>query len=248
MHPTDLEQVKAQSWFYEFELPDGSITTPDYPADILVIHRSRRDALRRVLAQHLPGAAAMSALDLASHEGFFSFELARHFAAVTGYEFRQASIDKARLMARCLGAADVVFEAHDILRAAPAAAPTHDFVLVFGLLYHLENPVHALRVACSHSRRHIMIDSQIFPYEITGRIEDSAYMHQRPVHGVMALTPDYSAHREGGSTDWALVPSLGALTHLLRDFGFGQIEVLAPLPDDYEQFRRGNRVMIHAQR
>lgn len=245
---SDLETVKAKTWFYPFDLPDGSRTRTDYPPDILVIHTTRREALARVLDAHLPAAGGLTALDISSHEGYFSAQLARRFGRVTGLEYRQESIDNAALMMRCLGLGNVEFRRFDIQKAEPAAAPTDDFVLLYGLMYHLENPVHALRVACSHARAHLMIDTQIFPYEIEGRIEDSAWKHQRPVHGVFALTPDYSAHREGGSTDWALVPSLNALKRLLLDFGFAQVEVLEPLAGEYEQYHRRNRVLIHARR
>lgn len=246
---SDLDRVKARTWFYPFELPDGSQARTDYPADILAIHATRRDALARVMAAHVPeDAAGLTALDISSHEGYFSFQLARRFGTVIGLEYRQDSIDNADLMARCLGVGNVSFRQYDIQRAEAPVEPTADFVLLYGLLYHLENSVHALRVACAHARQHLMIDTQIFPYAVEGRIEDSAWNHQRPVHGVFALTPDYSAHREGGSTDWALVPSLNALVRLLSDFGFGRIDVLEPLESDYEQYVRRNRVLTHARR
>lgn len=120
-----------------------------------------------------------------------------------------------------------------------------DLVLVFGLIYHLENPIHTLRLAAGLSRKHILIETQVFPYDVSGRIEDGHYQWQRAVQGVFSLSVDYSRAREGGSTDLALVPSLNALLFLLRGFGFQQLQVLEPDPDDYEQFRRGSRVVIY---
>src|SRR4051812_3884803 len=87
-----------------------------------------------------------------------------------------------------------------------------------------------------------------FPMPISGNIEDGSYDNLRPVNGVFALCPDYPAGREGGSTELALVPSLNALLFLLGTFGFSEVEVLAPEPDDYEQFRRGSRVMIYGRK
>jgi ubiquinone/menaquinone biosynthesis C-methylase UbiE len=245
---SDLSAIKSRKWFYEFELPDGTLTQADYPADVMVIHTTRRHALRQVIARHVPDAAGKTALDISSHQGYYSIELASHFRSVTGYEYRQSTIDDARMMVSALNIHNVAFEQFDIQDTSRMHQARFDFVLVFGLLYHLENPVHALRVACRLAKQHVMIDTQIYPYDISGRIEDSHYLNLRPVNGVFALTADYSTHREGGSTDIALVPSRNALLHLLTVFGFGKIEIIEPQPDYYEQFRRGTRVMIHAMR
>jgi len=184
----DLDDVKAMKWFYVFDLPDGSKTSANYPDEILKIHTSRRDALRRVLATHVPDSRNLTAADLSSHEGYFTFELAAHFAHVTGYEFRLESIQKARLMGRLLQIGNIDFEQFDIQKTEPESIEQKDFVLLYGLMYHLENPVQSLRVSCAMARKHILIDTQIFPYDLSGRIEDSAYMHQRQVEGVFALT------------------------------------------------------------
>jgi hypothetical protein len=79
-------------------------------------------------------------------------------------------------------------------------------------------------------------------------VEDGHYVHQREVHGLFGLTLDYPSSREGGSTEVALVPSLGAVLFLLRTFGFEEVVVLPPGPDDYEQHRRGSRAIIYARK
>jgi tRNA (mo5U34)-methyltransferase len=50
---------------------------------------------------------------------------------------------------------------------------------------------------------------------------------------------------KGGSTDIALVLSLNSLLYLLKTFGFSEATVLPSGPDDYEQFRRGCRVIVY---
>ena len=243
--PELLQAVKDRVWFYEFELPDGSVTRTDIPAHIGRIHTSRRNTLRRVIEQHVPEAATSSALDFASHEGYFSIELARHFASVRGLEIRRESIDAARLITRALGIQNVVYDQADLQQMPFDEALCADLVVVYGLLYHLENPIQTLRLAASLSRRHVLVETQLFPYDLTGRIEDGHYLWQRAVHGVFALSSDYSSAREGGSTDLALVPSLNALLFLLRTFGFETLEVLPSAADDYEQFQRGSRVIVY---
>lgn len=68
------------------------------------------------------------------------------------------------------------------------------------------------------------------------------------MEGVFALTPDAPLAPEGGSTEIALVPSLNALLFLLRTFGFHNLQVIGPDPEDYEQFRRGARAVVYGSK
>ena len=243
-----LLAVKNRIWFYEFDLPDGSRTQTDIPPAVKRIHESRRDKLRKTIETHVPDAATCSALDLASHEGYFSIELGKHFARVHGLEIRPESLEAAHLITRLLSAHNVTYESADLQSMKFEEKYAADFVLVYGLLYHLENPIYTLRLASELSRKHILIETQVFPYDVSGRIEDGHYEWQREVHGVFSLSVDYAARREGGSTDIALVPSLNALIFLLRTFGFDTVEILKPDADDYEQFRRGSRVVVYGRK
>ena len=243
-----LREVRARKWFYEFELPDGSKTDCDIPDAVQGIHRSRRIKLHDVVDRYVPNATTLTALDLASHEGFFSVELAKRFAHVRGLDYNLESIAAANLMAEVLAIDNIVYEHSDLTRQEYEDRLMADFVLVYGLLYHLENPVHVIRLACALSRKHILIETQIFPYDIQGRIEDGHFTWQREVQGVFSLSIDYADRREGGSTDIALVPSLNALVFLLRNFGFSRIVVMDPIANDYEQFSRGARVVVYAAR
>ncbi|GGF77829.1 hypothetical protein GCM10007301_42210 [Azorhizobium oxalatiphilum] len=240
-----LQQVKDRAWFYEFDLPDGTQTRTDIPADILPIHTSRRDKLIQIIRDRVPNAANETAYDLASHEGYYSLELAKHFKSVRGYEIRDESRDAAKLITEVVGATNIEYVHADLQTMAFDPAQTADFVLLYGLIYHLEDPVHTIRLASQMARKHILIETQVFPYDISGQLEDGHYKHMRPIAGVFGLTPDYASRREGGSTDIAIVPSLNALTFLLRNFGFTDVFVLPSPDDDYEQFRRGSRVVVY---
>jgi len=244
----DLRRVRQRKWFYEFDLPDGSRTDSDLPAEVRHIHSSRIDKLRHVIARYVDPAERSSALDLASHEGYFSVELSRHFASVRGLELRDDSIEAARLITRALDISNVVYEQADLTTLSFDERLKADFVLVYGLLYHLENPIQVIRLASALARTHILIETQVFPYDISGRLEDGNYRWQREVQGVFSLSADYADRREGGSTDIALVPSLNALVFLLRHFGFGTIEVVPSDERDYEQFYRRSRVVLYARR
>ncbi|MFG1417067.1 methyltransferase domain-containing protein [Xanthobacter sp. V0B-10] len=243
-----LQQIKDRIWFYEFDLPDGTRTATNIPESILPIHTSRRDKMLRVIRDHVPDAHKLTAFDFASHEGYYSLELARHFKAVRGYEIRKSSRDAAWLITQALGIKNVEYVEADMQRMLFDPEQVADFVLLYGLIYHMENPIHTLRLASQMSRKHILIETQVFPYDIAGRIEDGHYDSLRPIEGVFGLTPDYAAQREGGSTDLALVPSLNALLFLMRGFGFSDLYVLPSDAGDYEQFSRGARVVVYGRK
>src|SRR5271170_8030646 len=104
-----LAAVKKRTWFYKFDLPDGASTQSDLPADVLRIHTSRRDKLVRIIKERVPEAANLTALDFASHEGYYSIELARHFRQVRGIEVRPRSIAGARLITQALGISNIEY-------------------------------------------------------------------------------------------------------------------------------------------
>jgi tRNA (mo5U34)-methyltransferase len=246
--PSRLRQVKDRTWFYEFDLPDGTRTATDLPASILPIHTSRRDKLIRIIADRVDRPHELTAIDFASHEGYYAIELARRFKSVRGYEIRPASLAAARLISGVLGVNNVEFVSADLQTMQYDPALEADFVLLYGLVYHLENPIHTIRLASQLSRRHILVETQVFPYDVSGGVEDGYYTNIRPIEGVFGLAPDYAHHREGGSTDLALVPSLNSLLFLLRTFGFDEVSVLPSNADDYEQFRRGSRVVVYGRK
>lgn len=243
-----LAKAKERNWFYRFPLPDGTVTKTHLSDAVEKIHTARRDALVNIIKSRVPNARAETALDLASHEGYFSVELAKHFKTVQGLEYRQESIDGARLICDLLNVENVSFEQTDLRYRRFDPKDAADFVLLFGLMYHLEDPIHVLRLACKLARKHIFIETQVFPFDFKGRIEQGGYQWQRDVEGVFSLTVDSPQLASGGATTFCLTPSLGALTFLLKKFGFGEIDVLKHEKDDYEQFVRGHRVLIYAVR
>src|SRR6516165_9052556 len=109
-----LEEVKARHWFYEFNLPDGSRTKTDLPIDIQPIHASRRDKLRQIIRERIEQPQDLTAIDLGSHEGYYTIELRRHFKSVVGYEFRNASVEAARLITDVLDVRNVEYIESDL--------------------------------------------------------------------------------------------------------------------------------------
>jgi len=241
-----LESIKNRIWFYEFDLPDGSRTKSDLPDAVKQIHESRRVRLREIIEEKVAPHERTTAFDFASHEGYFSIELAKYFGSVTGFELRDESREAAEDITRFLGLSNIDFKKTDLQAPSAFSVPEPaDFVLMYGLLYHLENPIITLRLASQFSKKHILIETQVSTFDVSGKIEDGHFQWQRDIQGTFVIAADYLSGREGGSTNIALIPSLRALVFLLQSVGFTHTEVLEPLPNDYEQFARGSRVIVY---
>jgi tRNA (mo5U34)-methyltransferase len=243
-----LNSVKGQVWFYEFLLPDGSLTKADINKEVLLIHATRLKKLLNIIETYIPDSKNLAAIDFASHQGYFTLELAKNFKNVLGIELRDESLAQANQICELNQISNVRFLKADLTKLNSDEVNAADLVLCYGLLYHTENPIQVLRLASQLTSKHILIETQVFPYDISGNIEDGNYLWQRPVTGVFALSPDYGHRREGGNTEFAVIPSLNTLVFLLQEFGFKTIEVLKFDESDYEQFRRGSRVIIYGQK
>lgn len=240
----ELDRIKSQKWFYEFNLPDGTKTESYLPEVARQIHVTRENALREYLGALDAGYS--TAIDISCHEGFFSLVLAEYFKTVTGLDKNSESLDKANQIADLLGRPEICFKNSSVeLWDEKQGA---DFVLCFGLLYHVENPIEIMRKLTALTRKTLCIETQVLPYDFTGPIEDGSYLWQRDVNGLFGLCLDYSHRPEGGLTDLALVPSRYALDFLLKQFGFKTVKFYKPAPDDYEQFVRSHRVIVFAEK
>ncbi len=119
---------------------------------------------------------------------------------------------------------------------------------MLGLLYHLENPVGALRLARVLCRDLFVIETQVVP-GMSGMVDFGSYRFVRPLKGSFGLIDelDETHGPEAGATGICLVPSVEALTWLLEKVGFRDVTVLRPPADAYEQLLYGKRVMVSAR-
>lgn len=241
---TELHSVKMQEWFYEFTLPDGTKTNSYLPEFAKGIHITREKALRNYLDSF--GKELLTAMDVACHEGYYSVVLREYFEFVVGIDKNEISVNKARQVCALLDRSDISFVTGSVEELT--GNQKADFVLCFGLLYHVENPIQVLRKLSELTVKAICIETQVLPYHTTGLIEDGSYLWQRDLNGMFGLCADYSGRAEGGLTDFALVPTRQALEFLLRQFGFETVKFYKPVADDYEQFVRGHRVIVFAEK
>jgi tRNA (mo5U34)-methyltransferase len=147
-------------WFHNLHLPDGTQTAPghflgDFPT-------FKWEQVRRHLPADLTG---WTALDIGCNAGFYSFELARRGASVTGIDHDPHYLRQARWAAGQYGLVDRVnflqMQVYDL-----AATPEkYDLVLFMGVLYHLRYPLLGLDIVARKVGRRLIFQTLTMPGE-----------------------------------------------------------------------------------
>jgi SAM-dependent methyltransferase len=131
-------------------------------------------------------------LDLGCGPGWFAARLTDSGRRVRGLDGRADLVAEARLRAPLAS-----FEVFDFDAAAMDAAPGQaDAVLCFGLLYHLENPLRALRMCRTMARRVLFLETMTLPEDgATARLVPENPNETQGVRPLaLLMTPDAVAH------------------------------------------------------
>jgi hypothetical protein len=243
------QRILDKTWFYRFELPSGRVTSTYDDGALDGIHATRLGMLRQVIDERFGGTlAGCSALDIACHQGWFATRLAQWQAAdVLAVDARAEHVADTVLIRDALGLGNLRVLQSDVHALDEAVLGRFDLVLMLGLIYHLENPVGALRRARALTRRACVIETQVVP-GLTGMVDYGSYRFVRPLKGSFGIIDetDDTHGPEASTTGICLVPSVEALLWILRKVGFDRVDVLPPPPDAYEQLLHGKRVMVAA--
>ena len=244
-----IARALGKSWFYPLTLPDGRQLPSTHDGRVDAIHLTRA----RMLAAFVDGKfagdrAGLSAIDIACHQGYFSLQLARAgFGRVDAIDARAEHVADAALLAEVFALRNLHARQRDVFALNAETDGSHDLVLMFGLLYHLENPVGALRVARALARKACVIETQVVPH-LSGMVDWGSYEYVRPLKGCFGIIDevDETHAPEASVTGVCLAPSTEGLLWLLRAVGFSDAYVLPVPSDGYEQLRHGKRVMVAA--
>lgn len=244
--PSALDSVASRKWFYEFDLPDGRRTESYLPPGVAGIHTTRLDMLFTALAPTVgEDWASNTVIDVACHQGYFASHLARRGASVLGIDARPEHVADTQLISRAYGLDNLTAAQHDINTLRPADVGQFDVTLMLGLLYHIENPVGAIRLARALTRKVCVIETQVVP-NMSGIVDWGSYQFQRPMvasFGIIDETEETHAP-EASTTGICVTPSYEALLFLMRKLGFARIERISTPPGGYEQLSSSKRVMV----
>ncbi|MBO9662545.1 DUF1698 domain-containing protein [Dokdonella sp.] len=236
-----------KTWFYRFQLPSGRVTRTYDDGALDAIHETRLAMLQGVLrARFGDTLTGRNAIDIACHQGWFATQLAQAGADdVLAIDARAEHVADTTLVRDTLGLSNLRVAQSDVHALDAAALGTFDVVLMLGLIYHLENPVGALRQARALTRQVCLVETQIVP-GMTGMVDYGSYRFVRPLKGSFGIIDETEETHgpETSTTGICLVPSLEALFWILRKVGFARVELVPPPENAYEQLRYGKRVMV----
>ena len=235
---------------YAWPLQPG-LEVPVLGDELESVHQTRRDMIEAPARERLAAPAA-SALDLACNEGYFSHRLLEWGAQrVVGIDIRELNIRRATLVRDHFGIdpARLAFEVGDVFALDGARLGTFDVVLSLGLVYHVEDPVGAIRRARERTAPGglCVVESQL-----TRQTEPVVYgwgqtdAFERAEAGFAArLEHDQDANllaSAGGVV--SLIPNRAALELSMRAAGFERVRFLEPRPGDNPQYVHGDRAVV----
>ncbi len=158
-NPSLADDIEALGpWFHNLHLPDGTQTAPghflgDFPT-------FKWEQIRGHLPADLRG---WTALDIGCNAGFYSFELARRGATVTGIDHDPRYLRQARWAAGQFDLeAQVRFLEMQVYDLA-ATPETYDLVLFMGVLYHLRYPLLGLDIVARKVGRRMIFQTLTMP-------------------------------------------------------------------------------------
>ena len=173
---------------------------------------------------------------------------------------RQSALDQSRLVQLVRSSPDLSalgpnarldVRRSDLFELDPEELGEFDVVAMLGILYHLENPVGAMRLARSLTRGVCVIESQVIssdePIEV--RYADGS---------VLSEPAGFAVHRESDAETAlsplaampgviSLIPNRAAIVALALAAGFRSAEVLPEPLDDRGEPRRGDRAVVIAR-
>lgn len=241
------DAILAKTWFYRFTLPSGKVTSTYDDGALDAIHDTRLAMLEHVVRGRFGDSLrGRTAIDIACHQGWFATRVAQWQADdVLAIDARSEHVADTGLIRDALQLDNLRVVQSDVHALHTLELGQFDLVLMLGLIYHLENPVGALREARALTRQVCVVETQIVP-GMTGVVDYGSYRFVRPLKGSFGIIDETEETHgpETSTTGICLVPSLEALFWIMRKVGFSRVE-LVPVPENaYEQLRYGKRVMV----
>ena len=170
---------------------------------------ARGDTIRKSIASLKPAFGLTTALDAGCGLGFFAQILNESGLDVRAFDGREENVEEGlRRFPK------VKFECGDIQESSIRQLGQFDFVLCFGLLYHLENPFAAIRNLHALTGKALLLESMSLP-------EENPWM----------LLREERRLEDQSLTDVAFYASEGCLAKMMYRAGFSSVYRVDVLPD-----------------
>jgi tRNA (mo5U34)-methyltransferase len=249
IYPKDEIEVildRYPEWFYNFEFVNGA-STKNTDQKTNEIHVTRAGIIFPFLDQLYEGKwEQIDCLDIACNQGWFSSQLAiRGAHQITGIDIRENHIQMANAIKALSGLTNLNFNVQDFLEIDITSREKVDLVLFLGILYHLDDPLQAIRKIRSLTKKLCIIETQVARPnpELECCWGSDPQNRKGPA---LALIESDKVHI-GSNKPLVLVPTLNALYRMLYASGFDHLFLGIPKETMEEQYHNFDRVIIFAQ-
>jgi SAM-dependent methyltransferase len=223
--------LASYEWFYHFDFGGRPVgPNPGAPKEVRGHYQRYLHIFPAILTLTGGTLENLRILDVGCNAGFWSIQAARCGAAsVVGIDPSELNIQQAQLIAELIGLNNVEYCVNNIYDISRKTIGEFDISFFFGVLYHLDNPVLALRRLYEVTRKFVVIDTQLADVStaILKMDDDAANRY----------------HAQSYSNVLALIPSESAVLFMLKSIGFTNV-FLVPnltrnLPEPYLNGRWG---------
>lgn len=204
------EISKVKHWYHQIELAPGVITPG--------INNSR-DVFQ--MLNFPKDCRGLRILDLGTRDGFFAFELEKRGATVVATDYVPEKTTGFAISKKILNSKKVEYRQDNIYNLDPKTYGHFDIVLFLGLLYHLPDPLKALRLIRNVCRGRLYLETQginnafLLPDGKFTKLSDiSPLLEKIPI---MQFYPQKSLNNDP-SNYWA--PNLVCLDGMLQETNF----------------------------
>jgi tRNA (mo5U34)-methyltransferase len=182
--------------------------------------------IQKLLPRDLTG---MTLLDVGCNAGFYAFEAKRRGATrVLGVDGQRQHVRQGLFVRKALGL-EVEFRRLNVYELSPRVVGQFDITLALGLLYHLKHPILALENLYRVTKELLVIETAIMPPAATPKSFAYSFGAMKTILHPLAYVENPPESKEQ-VFNWFL-PGVEALTALLRNAGFAEVELIEEKDD-----------------
>jgi tRNA (mo5U34)-methyltransferase len=221
------ELKRLEPWFHRIDLGGGLYTKTESVMGEPVDHPlGPWQTIQKLLPRDL---SVKTLLDVGCNAGFYSFEAKRRGAKrVLGVDGQRQHVRQGLFVRKVLGL-DVEFRRLNVYELNARTVGQFDITLALGLLYHLKHPILALENLYRITKELLVIETAIMPTRQTPKSFAHSFGTVRTMLHPIAYVENPPEAKEQ-VFNWFL-PGVDALTALLRNTGFAEVE-LVEVKDD----------------
>jgi tRNA (mo5U34)-methyltransferase len=173
-HQSKIDELAP--WFHNLHLPDGTQTAPNHQLGDFPAFKWRE------IAPHIPeNLSGWKALDIGCNAGFYSMELAKRGATVTGIDIDQHYLNQAKWACGIFGFQDKIrFEVKQVYDLS-RSKEKYDLVWYMGVFYHLRYPFLSLDIISKITGRLMVFQTMTIPEREEYEEKDDMDLSEREI-------------------------------------------------------------------